>query len=82
MRAQAHEDVWIRSDDGLRLQATYFPGIDGGNPDKAVICFHGYTSEAMSDYSLSLIHIYNLIILFLRWEAVCIKQTVSLNFVY
>ena len=51
MRAQAHEDVWIRSDDGLRLHATYFPGIDGGNPDKAVICFHGYTSEAMSDYS-------------------------------
>ena len=35
----------------LRLHATYFPGIDGGNPDKAVICFHGYTSEAMSDYS-------------------------------
>ena len=51
MRAQAHEDVWIRSDDGLRLHATYFPGIDGGNPDKAVICFHGYTSEGMSDYS-------------------------------
>lgn len=51
MRAQTHEDVWIKSDDGLRLHATYFPGIDGGNPDKAVICFHGYTSEAMSDYS-------------------------------
>ncbi len=43
--------MWIKSDDGLRLHATYFPGIDGGNPDKAVICFHGYTSEAMSDYS-------------------------------
>ena len=56
MRAQTHEDVWIKSDDGLRLHATYFPGIDGGNPDKAVICFHGYTSEAMSDY-LSLINI-------------------------
>ena len=50
MRAQTHEDVWIKSDDGLRLHATYFPGIDGGNTDKAVICFHGYTSEAMSDY--------------------------------
>ena len=47
MLAQDHEDVYIRSEDGLRLHATYFPN---GEADKAVICFHGYTSEGMSDY--------------------------------
>lgn len=45
--AQPHEDVYIRSEDGLKLHATYFPN---GETDKAVICFHGYTSEGMSDY--------------------------------
>lgn len=44
---QPHEDVWIRSDDGLRLHATYFKGAEG---KKAVICFHGYTSDGLSDY--------------------------------
>ena len=47
MLAQPHEDVYQETRDGLRLHATYFPG-----PDKSriVICFHGYTSEGMSDY--------------------------------
>ncbi|MBS6398032.1 MAG: alpha/beta hydrolase [Clostridiales bacterium] len=47
MMAQPHEDVHVRSFDGLRLHATYFPV---GDEKKAVICFHGYTSEGMNDY--------------------------------
>lgn len=47
MLAQPHRDVWIRSYDGLKLHGTFFPG-DGSK--KIVICFHGYTSEGMSDY--------------------------------
>lgn len=47
MMEQPHEDVWIRSGDGLKLHGTYFPG-DGGN--KIVIGFHGYTSKGLSDY--------------------------------
>lgn len=47
MMAQPHEEVWIHSDDGLKLHATYFPGEE---KEKAVICFHGYTSEGLADY--------------------------------
>ena len=47
MMEQPHEDVWITSHDGLKLHGTYFKG-DGGN--KAVICFHGYTSKGLNDY--------------------------------
>lgn len=47
MMAQPHEDVYLRSQDGLRLHATWFPV---GDQKKAVICFHGYTSQGMSDY--------------------------------
>lgn len=47
LEEQPHEDVWITSKDGLRLHGTYFKG-EGGN--KAVICFHGYTSQGMNDY--------------------------------
>ncbi len=47
MLEQPHEDVFCLSDDGLRLHATWFPGKD---PKKVVICFHGYTSQGMSDY--------------------------------
>lgn len=46
MLAQPHEDVYITSDDGLKLHGTYFPRE--GN--RLVICFHGYTSEGMNDY--------------------------------
>ena len=45
--AQPHRDVWITSDDGLRLHGTFFPN---GGAKQAVICFHGYTSEGMKDY--------------------------------
>lgn len=48
MLAQPHRDVYCQSEDGLRLHATYFPK-EGTN--KLVICFHGYTSEGMKDYS-------------------------------
>lgn len=43
-----HEDMYIRSEDGLKLHATYFP-CEGSK--KVVICFHGYTSEGLNDYS-------------------------------
>ena len=43
-----HEELFITSKDGLKLHATYFP-CEGSK--KIVICFHGYTSEGMNDYS-------------------------------
>ncbi len=43
-----HEDMYITSKDGLKLHATYFP-CEGSK--KVVICFHGYTSEGLNDYS-------------------------------
>ena len=54
MMQQPHEDVWITSHDGLKLHGTYFKGDEG---NKAVICFHGYTSEGLNDYG-SLSHYY------------------------
>jgi len=42
------EDLYIQSQDGLKLHATYFP-CEGSK--KIVICFHGYTSEGLNDYS-------------------------------
>lgn len=47
MLEQPHEDVFCLSEDGLRLHATWFPYEDA---KKVVICFHGYTSQGMSDY--------------------------------
>lgn len=46
MLAKPHEDVYIHSYDGLKLHATHFPS----ETKKVAICFHGYTSEGMSDY--------------------------------
>ena len=43
-----HEDMYIQSEDGLKLHATFFPCE---NSKKLVICFHGYTSEGLNDYS-------------------------------
>lgn len=57
------EDMYITSNDGLKLHATYFPQ-EGSK--KVVICFHGYTSEGLNDYSTLAIfyqkHGYNLLI--------------------
>lgn len=47
MLDQYHEDCWTRSEDGLKLHATWFPRE---SRKKVVICFHGYTSQGMSDY--------------------------------
>lgn len=47
MMARPHEDVYQFSEDGLRLHATWFPA-EGSR--SVVICFHGYTSQGMSDY--------------------------------
>lgn len=44
----SHEDMYITSKDGLKLHATWFP-CEGSK--KVVICFHGYTSEGLNDYS-------------------------------
>lgn len=44
---QPRRDVWITSQDGLKLHGTY---LEGEGKDKAVICFHGYTSQGMNDY--------------------------------
>lgn len=43
-----HEDIYLMSEDGLRLHGTYFPMETS---KKTVICFHGYTSEGLNDYS-------------------------------
>ncbi|MDD2979924.1 MAG: alpha/beta hydrolase [Hespellia sp.] len=47
MLKKPHKDIWQKSGDGLKLHATYFPGEKG---KKLVICFHGYTSQGMSDF--------------------------------
>ena len=53
--AQTHRDVSITSFDGLKLHATYFPAVEDGehgnisDVKKAVICFHGYTGEGLSN---------------------------------
>ena len=46
MLSYEHEDVYQKSGDGLRLHAVYFPQ----DQTKLVICFHGYTGQAMSDF--------------------------------
>ena len=46
MLSYPHEDVYQKSGDGLKLHAVYFPQ----QKDKLVICFHGYTGQAMSDF--------------------------------
>lgn len=57
------EDVYITSTDGLKLHATYFP-CEGSK--RAVVCFHGYTSEGLNDFSsiakFYMEHQYNLLI--------------------
>lgn len=63
LRALPHEDLYITSSDGLKLHGTYFP-CEGSK--KIAVCFHGYTSEGMNDYStLALFYLdkgYNLLL--------------------
>lgn len=52
MLKQSHEEVHLTSFDGLKLHATYFPPMkEDGNKKRVVICFHGYTSKGMSDFT-------------------------------
>ena len=48
LKQYTHEDIFIMSQDGLKLHGTFFP-FEGSK--KVVICFHGYTSEGLNDYS-------------------------------
>ncbi len=48
VRNQPHEDVFITSHDQLKLHGSFFP-CEGSK--RIVICFHGYTSEGLNDYS-------------------------------
>ena len=48
VKRQPHKDVFIESEDHLLLHATYFPGSCS---DRAVICFHSYASEGLTDFS-------------------------------
>lgn len=62
--AQPHRDVYTASFDGLKLHATYFPALENTDGEegkeqesgrtsgirKAVICFHGYTGEGLSNH--------------------------------
>ena len=50
MLARPHSDVWQTAFDGLKLHATYFPSQENPGKPKIVICFHGYTSQGLSDY--------------------------------
>lgn len=45
---QKTEDLYIKSDDGLKLHATLLRCNSNKN---CVICFHGYTSKGTSDYA-------------------------------
>lgn len=45
---QPQEEIWVTSDDGLKLFGRFFPC---GSSRKTVLCFHGYTSEGLNDYS-------------------------------
>lgn len=47
LHMQIHRDVWVSSEDGLKLHAVCFPCGEG---TRVVVCFHGYTSEGMKDY--------------------------------
>lgn len=45
--AQPREEIYQFSNDGLKLHAAWIPN---GGAKKVAICFHGYTSQCMSDY--------------------------------
>lgn len=52
-----HQDLYIRSFDGLKLHGTFFPApvseneLEEPKPKRVVICFHGYTSSGLKDYT-------------------------------
>lgn len=50
MEKQACEEAYIKSRDGLKLFGTWFPALDPSSK-KVVICFHGYSSEGMKNFT-------------------------------
>ena len=49
---QPMEDVYQTSFDGLKLHAVYIPPVnDKAQKKRVVICFHGYTSKCLSDFT-------------------------------
>ena len=46
VRNQPHEDIYVTSHDQLKLHGTFFPCPAS---KRAVLCFHGYTSEGLND---------------------------------
>ncbi|MCM1268658.1 MAG: alpha/beta hydrolase [Bacteroidales bacterium] len=50
MLARPHSDVWQTSFDDLKLHATWFAAQESQGKKRAVLCFHGYTSQGLSDY--------------------------------
>lgn len=52
MLQQPHSDVYKISFDGLKLHAVYFPAIkEKVEKKRVVICFHGYTSKGLADFT-------------------------------
>lgn len=52
LKQQPQEAVSIMSEDGLRLCGIFFPcNGEESSSAQVVICFHGYTSEGLNDYS-------------------------------
>ena len=52
MLEQPHEDVYQTAFDGLKLHAAYFPPIkENSEKKRVVICFHGYTSKGLADFT-------------------------------
>lgn len=51
MLSKSHEDVYQTSFDGLKLHAAYFPSIKETDKKRIVICFHGYTSKSLADFT-------------------------------
>ena len=49
MKTLPHEDVYITSEDGLKLHGTLFPAPDNGK--KYVIGIHGFQSHAWNEYA-------------------------------
>ena len=50
MDRQTREEVFITSRDWLKLHGSWYPALDPES-EKAVICFHGYTSEGSKDFT-------------------------------
>lgn len=49
METLPHEDVYITSEDGLKLHATLFPALDGAH--KYVVGIHGFQSHAWNEFA-------------------------------